>query len=125
MRWPSACLAASSALLLAGCGGGERAQPRAPQPKLPRAVAQQLAARADRVAERIDASDRCGALAEANQLQSEVIQAINTHRVPSRLQEPLQSSTNALLQRIGRCVPAPPANGHGHKDKKKEKDERD
>jgi hypothetical protein len=104
MRWLSASLAASScALLLAGCGGGERPQQPAPQPKLPRAVAQQLAARASRVAKRLRANDRCGALAEATQLQRDVIQAINAQRVPSRLQEPLQSATNSLVLRIGVC----------------------
>lgn len=103
MRWQSASLTASScALLLAGCGGERRQQP-APQPKLPRAVAQQLAARSSRVAERLRANDRCGALAEATQLQRDVIQAINAQRVPSRLQEPLQSATNSLVLRIGVC----------------------
>lgn len=105
MRWPSASLAACScAALLAGCGGGEGRQQPAPQPKLPRAVAQQLAARADRIAERLGTNDRCGALMEATQLQREVIQAINSRRVPRRLQEPLQSAANGLVVRIGACV---------------------
>ncbi len=116
MRWRSASVAVSScALLLAGCGGGEGRQLQpAPQPRLPRALAQQLAARADRVGERLDTNDRCGAVAEASQLQREVIQAINARRVPKRLQEPLQSAANSLVVRVGTCV-------HERKREQKEK----
>jgi hypothetical protein len=128
MRWRSASLAASScALLLGGCGG-EQHQQSVPQPKLPRSVARELAARAERVARRLDANDRCGAVAEATKLQRDVIQAINAHRVPSSLQEPLQSATNGLVLRVGACVQQP-ENGHGpkpekrHKHNKKEKRE--
>ena len=50
MRWPSAWLAGCScAALLAGCGGHEAAPPPKP-PRIPPAVAQQLAADADAVA---------------------------------------------------------------------------
>jgi hypothetical protein len=128
MRWLSASVAASScALLLAGCGGGDaRQHHRAPQPRLPRAVAQDLAARADRVGERLAANDRCGAVAEASRLQSEVIQAINAHRVPRRLQEPLQSAANQLAARIGACVrvgkPEHKGKPEHQKEQKREKD---
>jgi hypothetical protein len=128
MRWLSASVAASScALLLAGCGGGDaRQQPAGPQPRLPRAVAQQLAARADRVGERLGANDRCGAVAEASRLQSEVIQAINAHRVPRRLQEPLQSAANQLAVRVGACVRVgKPEHKEKRKHEKKRKREKD
>ena len=60
MRWQSTSLAASSlVVLLAGCGGGGQAERTPPQPKLPGAVARQLAARADRIAFRLDAGDTC------------------------------------------------------------------
>jgi hypothetical protein len=120
MRWRSASLAASScALLLAGCGG-ERSQQPAPQPKLPRALTQQLAVRADRIAERLEANDRCSAAAEAMQLQRDVIRAINSRRVPRRLQEPLQSAANGLVVRIGACAP-PPERQREHRNRKKDK----
>ena len=106
MRWPSASLAAcSGALLLAGCGGGDHAAPRPRPPKLPHALAQELATRSDRVARKLDASDRCAALAEAKRLQREVIAAINAGRVAPRLQEPVQSAANGLVARIGTCSP--------------------
>src|SRR4051812_8276242 len=105
MRWLSASGAACScALLLTACGRAQQQQRPAPEPRLPRAVAQELASRADRVAERLDTHDACGAAAEAAQLQREVILAINAHRVPKRLQEPLQSAANSLMARVGPCV---------------------
>jgi hypothetical protein len=124
MRWLSGSVAASScALLLAGCGGGDARQQRAaPQPRLPRALAQQLAARADSVGRRLDTNDRCGAVAEASRLQSEVIQAINAHRVPRRLQEPLQSAANQLVARVGACVRVGKPEHKREKKKKREKD---
>ena len=128
MRWLSASVAASScALLLAGCGeGGAKQQRAAPQPRLPQAVAQELASRADRVEERLGANDRCGALAEASQLQREVIQAINAHRVPRRLQEPLQSAANQLAARVGACARVgKPEHKEKPEHKKKRKHERD
>jgi hypothetical protein len=116
MRWPSASLAAcSGALLLAGCGGGGQAAPPPRPPKLPHALAQELATRSDRVARRLDAHDRCGALAEAIRLQREVITAINAGRVAPRLQEPLQSAANGLVARVGACPP--PVRDEGQHDK--------
>jgi hypothetical protein len=116
MRWPSASLTACScALLLAGCGGnGERAAPPPRPPKLPQALAQELATRSDLVARKLDANDSCGALAEATRLQREVIAAINAGRVAPRLQEPLQSAANGLVTRIGVC--SPPAREEGEHD---------
>src|SRR6266498_3673230 len=94
MRWPSAWLTACScALILAGCGGGQGREQPAPQPRLAHAVAQKLSARAESVARRLDENDRCSARAEATVLQREVIQAINAHRVPRRLQR--SGSTSA------------------------------
>jgi hypothetical protein len=128
MRWRNALVAASScALLLAGCGGGETRQQRpAPRPRLPHAVAQQLAAQADRIGERLAANDRCGAVADASRLQSQVIDAINAHRVPRRLQEPLQSAVNSLAARVGACVDErKPEHKEKPKHEKKGKHEKD
>lgn len=104
MRWRSALLTASScALLLSGCGGGDEPERVAPRPRLATAVAERLAAKSDRVAARLDAGDTCGALAQATALRTEVTAAINTHRVPLALLEPLSSSVNELVARIGAC----------------------
>ena len=107
MRWRSAWLTASSFLvLLAGCGGGGKVERPTPPPKLPGAVARQLAARADRIASRLDAGDTCGAIAQATALRSEVTAAINAGRIPQAFLEPLSSSVNGLVGRVGSCQPA-------------------
>jgi hypothetical protein len=118
-------------VVLAGCGGGShRAAP--PQPKLPAAVAEQLATRSDDVANKLDAGDRCGALAAAQQLQHQTTAAINAGRVPAALQEPLSGAANDLASRITcppKPQPQPPAEDkHGkgeHKGKGKHQGEGD
>jgi hypothetical protein len=91
------------ALVLAGCGSGEQRR-AAPQPKLPRAVATELAARSDRVAAALDGGDTCGARAEAERLQRDTIKAINDRRVPRPFQEHLVAAVNDLVSRI-QCTP--------------------
>jgi hypothetical protein len=101
------------AAALAGCGGGDHnAVP--PQPKLPATLARQLAAQSDEVAAKLDAGDGCGALSSAQRLQQLTIAAINAHRVPAALQEPLSAAVNDVPTRI-KCTP-PPAEEkhHGH-----------
>jgi hypothetical protein len=102
--------AVAAALLLAGCGsGGERAAP--PPPRLPAALAAHLASRGDEVARLLRQNDGCGALAAAKTLQREAIAAVNTRRVPARLQEHLVGATNDLVFRI-HCAPTPAENRH-------------
>lgn len=104
MRWPSVLLTASSCvLLLSGCGGGGEPGRVAPRPRLAATVAERLAAKSDKVAALLDAGDRCGALVQATALRAEVTAAINAHRVPLALLEPLSSSANELVTRIGAC----------------------
>ncbi len=113
------------ALVLAGCGSGEERR-TAPQPRLPRDVATQLAERSDQVAAALDEGDSCGALEEAQRLQQETIQAINQRRVPGPFQEQLGATVNDLVSRI-HCVP--PAEDEGDKpgkrkdNKKRDKDD--
>lgn len=104
MRWPSALLAGCScALLLAGCGGGgEQAAPKPVPPRIPAAVAQRLAAEADLIAAAQPGS--CTARAAAARLQGEVIEAIQSGRVPLRYQEPLMSAANGLAGRLSQCT---------------------
>jgi hypothetical protein len=67
-------------VLLAACGGGH-------DPKLPADLTQQW--RTDATCKRADA------------LRASVIAAINAHRIPQALQEPLTSKVNALVS--GSC----------------------
>jgi hypothetical protein len=101
------CIAAT----VAGCGGHAR-RTAPPPPKLPAALAGQLATSSDAVATKLDANDGCGALAEARHLQQQTIAAINRGLVPTALQEPLSAAANDLTTRIT-CAPAPPKEHHG------------
>ena len=123
MRWRSALLTASSALLLAGCGGGDHQAPQPTPPRIPAGVAQQLAAEADHVATLTPGT--CGARDAAARFRAHVIASIG--RIPPRYQEPLMSATNALADRLAACVAPQPVepdhdNGHGKKHGKKKHD---
>jgi hypothetical protein len=69
-----------AAALLAGCGSGGAKTPAPPAPKLPHAVAEQLLASLD----------------DPAALLARTIRAVNAHRIPAALQEPLLSQVNAL-----------------------------
>lgn len=100
-----------AAAFLGGCGGGAH-HTAPPAPKLPSALAEQLATQSDAVAGRLDAGDDCGAFAAAQQLQRQTIAAINAHRVPAAFQEPLSAAANDLNVRI-RCTPKDDHRGKG------------
>ena len=109
-------------LALAGCGGSRRAEPRLPAP-----VAADLATYADDTAALAGAGDPCAAREQALALQRATIAAINTHRVPAALQEPLQGAVNDLLQRLtcptpaGGAINAPKGEARGKAKKHKGK----
>ena len=124
MRWPSAsATACSCALLLAGCGGGNANQtkPRPRPPRIPADVARRLAAEADLIANAQPGS--CTARAAAARLQAKSLEAIQSHRVPSRYQEPLMSAANGLVARLSICAePTPKDDEKRHEKKKHEQD---
>ena len=110
----------------AACGGGSAVSASQPArgPAIPKAVASDLAARADAVAVSLDAQRGCAALDQARQLSTAVDAAIAAGRVPAALQPPLRATATRLVARI-RCVPpAPPATpkppkpDHHHHDRK-------
>lgn len=120
MRWRNGLLTASSALLLAGCGGGEhRARPQPRPPRIPADVASRLASEADRVAALTPGT--CEARDASARFRSDVIASVG--RVPARYQEPLTSAANTLAERLATCVePKPPKAHkphHGHHREKK------
>lgn len=125
MRWRSGLLTASSAALLAGCGGnGHQAQPPPKPPRIPAGVATRLAAEADHVAGMTPGT--CAARDAANRFRSDVIASVG--RLPARYQEPLTSAANDLAARLAACTPPQPKqpehghHGHGHGKKKGEGD---
>ena len=106
-----AALTAAAALCTAGCGSGAE-HSSAPQPKLPPVLAEDLAARSDRVAAALDAGDPCRALDEARSLQDETIKGINAGRIPGAFQEQLASTVGDLVDRI-QCAPRVKEHGKG------------
>jgi hypothetical protein len=117
-------LTASSALLLAGCGGGDHPAPPPKPPRIPAGVAQQLAAEADRVATLTPGT--CEARDAAARFRAHVIAAIG--RIPPRYQEPLMSAANSLADRLAACAEPRPVEpehdkGHGKKHGKKKHDD--
>ena len=115
MRLRSASLAASSAVLLAGCGGSAPTRTTKPPPRIPTAVAQRLAADADAVA----AARGCAARNPAVKLRTDVINAVA--QIPDRYHEQLLSAANDVVSRIPKCPPPQREHGkhkgHGHKKK--------
>ena len=113
------------ALALTGCGGSTEDAAPPPGPLLPRAVANDLAARSDRVAERLASGDRCAADREADELRTRAVAVVS--KVPPALQEELLSGVNALAERIS--CPAPPSSGgkgkSGEKDEKEKEKEKE
>jgi hypothetical protein len=98
-------LAVVAVLLLAGCGGAHRTEPRVP--KLPHALASAWRAQANGVAAALDAGDGCLAQQRAVALRASVIDAVQTRRLRPRFQETLVGAVNELATRIT-CVPPPP-----------------
>lgn len=108
LRFWSPVAVAAVALALGACGGQEEAQ--APPPKLPPALAQELAADADTVAARLDAGDPCGASEQAAALQQRVVEAQNRPgEVPDALREDLGLAVAILVDRAqAECAAAQP-----------------
>jgi hypothetical protein len=116
MRWPSAWLVASSVVLLAGCGSSTAQPKRPPAPKIPAALARQLAADADAIAANVG----CAGHGAATKLLADL--TANISQIPARYQEPLTTAANDLAARVPACAqPAPdekPERHHGHKKKR-------
>ena len=114
MRWRSAWLAVSSALVLAGCGSSSPTRTTKPPPRIPADVAQRLAADADALA----ATSGCAARNAAVKLQTDVLGAVG--RIPQRYREQLMSAANDVVSRVPECLPPAPkehgkAKGHHKK----------
>jgi hypothetical protein len=103
---------AGIAAVLAGCGS-HAAQPQPVQPKLPRALAQAWVQQTNAIAASLAENDGCGAQTRVAALQQEMVAAVNAHRIPRRLLEPLSSGVNDLAAQIS-CTPPPAPNKNGN-----------
>ena len=90
--------ALSLAIALAGCGGstGTSAQ----RPALPRAVANDLAAKSDQIAAALDSGDRCGAAELADRLKDAVDAAVSGGQVPTAFQDELEQTATDLQNEV-------------------------
>lgn len=112
-------------LALAGCGGGGGDAAPPPGPAIERATAEQLASTSDAIADALDGGDVCGAAGLADELNGQVIEAINAGRVPPAFQEDLQARSNELVNTVNCPRPSDEDEGDDGKSKKdkKQKDE--
>jgi hypothetical protein len=121
-RRDRASLLAVAALLFGGCGGGTEAEPP-PRPAIERATAEALAATSDSIADALDAGDVCTAAGRADDLNAQVIEAINAKKIPPAFQEDVLSRAQELVNSVN--CPPPPEEADDEtdkgKDKKKEK----
>src|SRR6188508_2063935 len=104
-------------LALAGCGGGGGNAAPPPGPAIERSTAEQLASKSDAIADALDGGDVCGAAGLADELNDQVIEAINAGRIPPAFQEDLQARTNELVNTVN----CPPPTDTGRSDDEKAK----
>ena len=118
------------AVALAACGGGDGASDEAETtaaPSLPRALAEELAAASDEVADLLEAGDGCAASERAAELREQALAAVEGGAVPSELERPLATAVERLATQIT-CEPATTEEDDKDdkdKDKDKDKDEGD
>jgi hypothetical protein len=98
---PSAGTLAAMALavVLAACGGGSDTT-AGQAGALPRAVADDLAAKSDEIADALDRGDQCGAAHHADELKDEVEAAIADGRVPAAYQGELERTATELQNNV-------------------------
>jgi hypothetical protein len=106
---PVIVLLVAVAALAAGCGSATKAVERNPPPKLPRALASQLAHESDGIAAAVDSGDACRARELGAALRMHATATIG--HVPARYRESLSSGVNAVVTGLPACVPVSPAHG--------------
>ena len=116
MRPSAGTLAALTlAIVLAACGGGS-STPAGQTAALPRAVADDLAAKSDEIAAALASGDQCGAAHHADELKDEVEAAIDDGRVPGAYRDELERTATELQNDVN-CE----EHGKEHKDEDKGK----
>jgi hypothetical protein len=95
---PGTVAALSLAIALAGCGDSTRTS--AQEPALPRAVANDLAAKSDQIADALDSGDLCGAARLADRLEDAVDAAVSSGQVPPAFQDELEQTATDLQNEV-------------------------
>ena len=95
---PGKVAALSLAIALAGCGDSTRTS--AQEPALPRAVANDLAAKSDQIAAALDSGDLCGAAGLADRLKDAVEAAVSGGQVPPAFQDELEQTATDLQNEV-------------------------
>jgi hypothetical protein len=90
--------ALSLAIALAGCGDSNRTS--AQEPALPRAVANDLAAKSDQIADALDSGDLCGAAGLADRLKDAVEAVVSGGQVPPAFQDELEQTATDLQNEV-------------------------
>jgi hypothetical protein len=88
----------SLAIALAGCGDSTRTSPQ--EPALPRAVANDLAAKSDQIAAALDSGDVCGAASLADRLKEAVDAGVSNGRIHPAFQDELEQTTTDLQNEV-------------------------
>jgi hypothetical protein len=86
------------AIALVGCGHSTKTS--AQEPALPRSVANDLAAKSDRIAGALDSGDVCGAASLADRLKDAVDAAVSSGRVPPAFQDELEQTATDLQNEV-------------------------
>ena len=115
----------------AGCGGGGESSPPPSRAAIDPAVAEQLAATSDSIADSIEQGDVCHAAGLADDLSAQVSSAIDAGKVPRAFQDDLQTRATELVNTVNCPPPVQTSteqdenndNGNG-KGKKKGKDKK-
>jgi len=126
-RASSTACSVLAALALAGCGSGAGSE----SPALPEEVGTLLAEKTDDVTASLESGDLSEARAQALELRSSAVRAIESGRVPPELRRPLLAAVNRLVASVPTPSPPPPTEetdedeGNKGKGKDKEKDGED
>jgi hypothetical protein len=97
-------IALGAALAPASCGGSDQSSAEAP--RLPRALASDLAETSEAIAHALDAGDVCGAAGLADQLKDAVDAAVSAGEVPPELRGELQQAALDLQNGVN-CTEEP------------------
>jgi hypothetical protein len=115
-------IALGAALATASCGGSS--QSSADEPRLPRAIASDLAEKSEAIAATLDAGDACGAANLADELKDAVDAAVAAGRISPEFQGELEGTAVELQNGIN-CTQTPEEDKDEDKDKGKKKGHED